>query len=374
MYPTGAPITGGRVMPQQVAYTAAPSFPGQPRPVMQAPTVMSGTYPALAPQSPVRAGPQQVSPASTFVPAQVPQSVRQLRPVATTTAAAAPQVVQTVRTASTVGVAPGTAPVVRRVLPTSSAHAGVAPVITQGHVMPMQYPQGYPVVTAARPLEPKLSPQEALTKNMYEAKHADDAQLSNLKELKKHCGLKEVAVGDALKVMQLATASGGSLSRQDFLAAYEALLSQQGIPVPSAATQNAVFDLFDRDDNDVVDLMELICGISLLCKGSEDDKIHAVFSAFDANGDGFISMDEMFKFLTAVFKVVMTPNVKSAMATMGVPVDSAEDLASVTALECFKTSDLNEDGKLNVEEFKQWFYMPRNDPSFLFNPVRKMLQ
>jgi hypothetical protein len=46
----------------------------------------------------------------------------------------------------------------------------------------------------------------------------------------------------------------------------------------------------------------------------------------------------------------------------------------VTALECFKTADLNHDGKLSVSEFKSWFYAPRHDPAFLFSPVRKMLQ
>jgi len=75
-----------------------------------------------------------------------------------------------------------------------------------------------------------------------------------------------------------------------------------------------------------------------------------------------------------VFKVFVTPNVMGVMNSMGVTVDSAEDLASVTALECFKTADLNQDGKLSVTEFKNWFYAPRHDPSFLFSPVRKLLQ
>merc|ERR1719460_92727 len=131
------------------------------------------------------------------------------------------------------------------------------------------------------------------------------------------------------------------------------LLSDHGVDAPNKQVQDAVFDLFDRDDNNVVDMMELICGISLLCSGSEDDKIHAVFNVFDENGDGFISMDEMFKFLTSVFKVVLTPNVMGVMNSMGVAVESAEDLASVTALECFKAADLNHDGRLSVTEFKE---------------------
>lgn len=194
-----------------------------------------------------------------------------------------------------------------------------------------------------------------------------------MKELRKTSGLKFVPVEVGLSTLKSA-ATDGKLSRETFVAAYARLLESQEVELPTDSIQNAVFDLFDRDENHVVDMMELICGISLLCSGSEDDKIHAVFNVFDENGDGFISMDEMFKFLTSVFKVVLTPNVMGVMNSMGVTVESAEDLASVTALECFKTADLNQDGKLSVTEFKSWFYAPRNDPSFLFSPVRKLLQ
>jgi Ca2+-binding EF-hand superfamily protein len=219
---------------------------------------------------------------------------------------------------------------------------------------------------------PNITAGPAYTQKAYEEKHHEDAQLTNLKEIRQTGGLKNVPVADGLNGLK-AFAADGKLTREQFLQAYAALLQQQGVDLPEVSVQNAVFDLFDRDGNNVVDMMEIICGISLLCAGSEDDKIHAVFNIFDENGDGFISMDEMFKFLTSVFKVVLTPHVMDVMNNMGVTVESAEDLASVTALECFKTADLNNDGKLSVVEFKNWFYAPRNDPSFLFSPVRKLL-
>lgn len=213
----------------------------------------------------------------------------------------------------------------------------------------------------------------AYTQAAYEVKHKDDPQLQNLKELRKTCGLKNIPVNDALQSLK-SMSSDGKLTREQFLAAYTLLLQNFQVEVPTDDVKNAVFDLFDRDDNGIVDMMELICGASLLCTGTEEDKIHAVFNVFDENGDGVISMDEMFKFLTSVFKVVLTPNVMAVMNSMGVTVESPEDLASVTALECFKTADLNHDGRLSVAEFKNWFFAPRNDPSFLFSPVRKLLQ
>lgn len=234
-------------------------------------------------------------------------------------------------------------------------------------------PQTVTRVVQAGQQRPHTLAGPGYTQGAYETKHVDDPQLQNLKELKKSGGLKNVPVGDGLMTLK-AAAIDGKLTRDQFLVAYVDLLTAHNIERPTLEIQNAVFDLFDRDDNGVVDMMEIICGISLLCSGSEDDKIHAVFNIFDENGDGYISMDEMFKFLTSVFKVVLTPNVIGVMNSMGVTVESAEDLASVTALECFKTSDLNHDGKLSVVEFKNWFYAPKDNPSFLFSPVRKLLQ
>jgi len=235
------------------------------------------------------------------------------------------------------------------------------------------------IIQAARPATvissttPNTIAGPSYTQGAYEAKHQDDPQLQNLKELRKSCGLKSVPVNDCLQIFK-AGATDGKLTRDQFLVVYAQVLTQCEVESPTDEVKNAVFDLFDRDDNGVVDMMELICGASLLCTGTEEDKIHAVFNVFDENGDGVISMDEMFKFLTSVFKVVLTPNVMAVMNTMGVTVESPEDLASVTALECFKTADLNHDGRLSVDEFKNWFFAPRNDPSFLFSPVRKLLQ
>jgi len=229
------------------------------------------------------------------------------------------------------------------------------------------------VPVAAAQTRPNTLGGPAYSQGAYEVKHEKDEQLQNLKELRKTSSLKLVPVATGLQKFKQAAADS-QLTRQQFLAAYASLMQENQLEMPSDEVKNAVFDLFDRDDNGIVDMMELICGISLLCQGSEDDKIHAVFNVFDENGDGFISMDEMYKFLTSVFKVVLTPVVIGAMNSMGVNVESAEDLASVTSLECFKTADLNHDGKLSVAEFKEWFYAPRNDPSFLFSPVRKLLQ
>mmetsp|Transcript_93685 Transcript_93685/g.260811 ORF Transcript_93685/g.260811 Transcript_93685/m.260811 type:complete len:355 (-) Transcript_93685:149-1213(-) len=307
---------------------------------------------------------QTTAPAARIVAAQ-PQAVAStvLRPATTT------WTVPATYTAASAGM-PTTTTVIR------SSQASTAPLSSSVRIQPQSAVAAAQVVSASQAPPPQTRPHTlagpGYTQGAYEAKHQDDPQLQNLKELRKTSGLKMVPVNEGLSMLK-AAAEDGKLSRENFLRTYTALLQAHEVDVPPESVQNAVFDLFDRDDNNVVDMMELICGISLLCSGTEDDKIQAVFNVFDENSDGYISMDEMFKFLTSVFKVVLTPNVIGVMNSMGVTVESAEDLASVTALECFRTADLNNDGKLSIVEFKNWFYAPRNDPSFLFSPVRKLL-
>lgn len=260
------------------------------------------------------------------------------------------------QSSTTTGTPMGTRSLVSSAVSPSPVTYSGSPVVASSAPVVVSKPAPTPV------MRPNTTAGPQYTQNAYEVKHQDDPQLNNLKDLRKTCGLKYIPVNDGLQGLK-AGAVDGKLAREQFLDAYVVVLQQHGVEVPSETVRNAVFDLFDRDDNNIVDMMELICGISLLCAGTEDDKINAVFNIFDENGDGFISMEEMFKFLTSVFKVVLTPNVMAVMNSMGVTVESAEDLASVTALECFKTADLNQDGKLSVTEFKSWFYAPRNDPS-----------
>ena len=95
-------------------------------------------------------------------------------------------------------------------------------------------------------------------------------------------------------------------------------------------------------------------GLSILCKGSRDTKVHSAFKLYDYDGDGFISLEEMEKYLTNVFKILFhtTPEVRKSMGV------TAEELGQITAEQCFQECDLNKDNQLTFEEFKLWYSKP----------------
>ena len=85
-----------------------------------------------------------------------------------------------------------------------------------------------------------------------------------------------------------------------------------------------------------------------------DEKARAAFNLYDYNGDGVISLEEMTRYLTSVFRVMYETQPGTA-ERMGV---SAEELAAVTAQQAFEDADLNDDGMLTFEEFQAWYQQP----------------
>ena len=102
----------------------------------------------------------------------------------------------------------------------------------------------------------------------------------------------------------------------------------------------------------LLDPRAVASGLSVLCVGPRDAKVRSAFALFDVNSDGFISFDEMQNYLTSVFKVLYLASPSMETQLNGVPADT---LGQVTSEQVFEQCDLNNDGRLSFEEFKEWY-------------------
>ena len=178
----------------------------------------------------------------------------------------------------------------------------------------------------------------------------------SLKEVRRLTALENHDVEEVFEEFAVAADDEGLLDREAFMDCFRSIIARNG-GLSSADSERAsivltrLFDVFDLDGSGAVDFSELASGLSVLCGGSRDQKAEAAFALYDYNGDGFISLEEMTRYLTSVFKVMYETQPGTA-ERMGV---SAEELAAVTGEQAFEDADLNHDGRLSFDEFQQWY-------------------
>eukprot|EP01134_Creolimax_fragrantissima_P008324 CFRG8324T1 len=66
-----------------------------------------------------------------------------------------------------------------------------------------------------------------------------------------------------------------------------------------------IFHFFDQDGSGSIDFRELVCGLSVLCKGSQEEKIEYAFKGYDLDNSGFITRDELREMFKAYFYLSM---------------------------------------------------------------------
>ncbi|KAF4662156.1 hypothetical protein FOZ61_002666 [Perkinsus olseni] len=252
-----------------------------------------------------------------------------------------------------------------------------------------------------------------------ESRPTGDAQLDQLKDMRRTVQLRDVPIGKALRhfagqcmkagcTEDTANEPAADFTPQTFTKAYRSLLESCAIAsneddeqieresrlssdglvdagrvslfgrraellptvfsacdVPGLIPSACLLALFDRDKNGRVDLMEVICGLSLICSGTEKEKLEGIFDIFDADGDGRITLHEMTTFLRNVYRIVLTPLVVERMKSVGVSLTTAEALAAVTAKECFANVDSEGSGMMNCNDFYGWFCTPQKHALFV---------
>ncbi|KAJ8317244.1 hypothetical protein KUTeg_005148 [Tegillarca granosa] len=65
-----------------------------------------------------------------------------------------------------------------------------------------------------------------------------------------------------------------------------------------------VFNTFDHDRNGSINFEEFVMGLSVLSRGTLQERLQWAFSLYDINGDGLITKDEMLDIVSAIYEMM----------------------------------------------------------------------
>lgn len=102
-----------------------------------------------------------------------------------------------------------------------------------------------------------------------------------------------------------------------------------------------VFNAFDHDHSGSVNFEEFVMGLSVLSRGSLQERLQWAFNLYDINGDGIITKDEMTDIVSAIYEMM------GRFTEPTVDENTARDHVE----RVFSKMDLNKDGVISLEEF-----------------------
>ncbi|KRF82491.1 LOW QUALITY PROTEIN: uncharacterized protein Dvir_GJ18616 [Drosophila virilis] len=102
-----------------------------------------------------------------------------------------------------------------------------------------------------------------------------------------------------------------------------------------------VFNTLDQDHSGIVSFEDFVQGLSILSRGSVEEKLRWTFSLYDINGDGFITREEMTDIVTAIYEL------------MGRLPDECPEEEKIKGKveQIFQKMDINRDGVVTLGEF-----------------------
>eukprot|EP00948_MAST-09A_sp_MAST-9A-sp1_P004163 g4163.t1 len=111
-----------------------------------------------------------------------------------------------------------------------------------------------------------------------------------------------------------------------------------------------IFEKFDANHDGMLDVIEVLAGLAVLCEGDLDRKAKVLFTVCDENGDGQLDIHELTKLLEGMLGFASLNSGNTPMSRGDVV-----HAAAVMAQEAFVQCDINEDKRLDYTEFTKWF-------------------
>ncbi|KRT80712.1 HLH domain-containing protein [Oryctes borbonicus] len=102
-----------------------------------------------------------------------------------------------------------------------------------------------------------------------------------------------------------------------------------------------VFNTLDQDHSGLISFEDFVQNLSILSRGSLDEKLRWTFNLYDINGDGYITREEMTDIVSAIYDL---------MGKLAEPCID-EDTVKEKVDRIFQKMDKNQDGVVTFEEF-----------------------
>ncbi|XP_063236627.1 Kv channel-interacting protein 4-like [Bacillus rossius redtenbacheri] len=100
-----------------------------------------------------------------------------------------------------------------------------------------------------------------------------------------------------------------------------------------------IFTTLDRSQTGTVTFRDLMAGLSMIMKGTLQERLCWAFSLYDVNRDGFITRQEMLEVISAIYSLLGDKRDRPRKST----------LTHVNSI--FQKLDLNNDGVITIDEF-----------------------
>lgn len=124
----------------------------------------------------------------------------------------------------------------------------------------------------------------------------------------------------------------GHLSKQQFIELYNSFYDTED----ASKFAEHVFRTFDVNHDNTIDFREFICSLSVTTRGSPEEKLRWAFGIYDIDGNGYVTKTEILSIVQSIQKMVGALDANA----------SEEKLHKI-----FTMFDTNRDGKLSLAEF-----------------------
>ncbi|GAM19989.1 hypothetical protein SAMD00019534_031640 [Acytostelium subglobosum LB1] len=125
-------------------------------------------------------------------------------------------------------------------------------------------------------------------------------------------------------------------------AEFKEIMTQMGIA--DTFLHDLLFNVFDRNKDNTINFQEFVCGLSVVIRGTPEEKIDFAFSLYDMDSDGYITRKDMELMLESMYRLV-----GSYVTCGGKRFDQQQDFID----DFFDKMDENGDGLISKEAYKR---------------------